>query len=72
MNAKDAERLQSYLRKRLGNNRLQVASPRRAGSTAELKLGDEVLGTVHRDEEEGEVSFAIHLIVLEEDLASTA
>ena len=69
MNTKDAARLQAYLRTRLGTDRLQVVVPRKGGATAEVKLGDEVLGTVHRDEEEGEVSFALHLVVLEEDLA---
>jgi len=28
----------------------------------------EVIGTVHRDDEEGEVSYAVTLTVLEEDL----
>ena len=68
MNAKDAGRLTTYLRKQLGNNRLQVAVPRKSTAPAELKLGDEVLGTVHRDEEDGEISYALHLVILEEDL----
>jgi hypothetical protein len=31
----------------------------------------EVIGTVHRDDEEGEVSYSVTLTVLEEDLPPT-
>jgi hypothetical protein len=34
----------------------------------ELKVGDEFIGTVHRDAEDGEVSYAIQIVVLSEDL----
>ncbi|MHB0703537.1 DUF3126 family protein [Roseomonas mucosa] len=34
----------------------------------ELRIGDEFIGTIHRDAEDGEVSYAIQMVVLAEDL----
>ena len=31
-------------------------------------MGDEVIGTLHRDTDDGEVSYSVHLTILEEDL----
>ncbi len=72
MNASDITRVQAYLRTLLGNDQVNVVAPPRKGATTELAVGREVIGTVHRDEDEGEVSFSINIIVLEEDLAPAA
>ena len=72
MNASDITRVQAYLRTLLGNDQVNVVAPPRKGATTELAVGKEVIGTVHRDEDEGEVSFSINIIVLEEDLAPAA
>ena len=34
----------------------------------EIAVEDEVIGTIHRDEDEGEISYAVSIVVLEEDL----
>jgi len=60
--------VQAHLRRLFGNNRINVTAPQRRGGSVELKVGDEFIGTVHRDEEDGEVSYAIHIVVLSEDL----
>jgi hypothetical protein len=31
-------------------------------------IGDEFIGTLHRDDEEGEVSYALTITILQEDL----
>ncbi len=72
MNASDITRVQAYLRTLLGSDQVNVVAPPRKGATTELAVGREVIGTVHRDEDEGEVSFSINIIVLEEDLAPVA
>ena len=64
----EIERVQAYLRGLLGNERIRVAVPKRAGLSVEVAVGDEVVGTLHRDAEDGEVSYAVHLTILEEDL----
>ncbi len=68
MNKADLERVQTYLRRLLGSDRIQLVPPARAGLSAEVTVEGEVIGTLHRDDEEGEVSYSIHLTVLEEDL----
>ena len=40
----------------------------RAGATPELWLSGEFLGTVHRDDEDGDVSYTVNIVVLGEDL----
>ena len=68
MNKTDIERLQTYLRKLFGTERIRIVPPTRAGLSVEFAINDEVIGTVHRDTEDGEVSYSITLTVLEEDL----
>ena len=69
MNGSDIARVQAYLRKLLGNTAITLNAPPRKGATVEVAVAGEVVGTVHRDDDEGEVSYSIHLTVLEEDLA---
>ncbi|AQS87824.1 hypothetical protein AA101099_0196 [Neoasaia chiangmaiensis NBRC 101099] len=68
ISASEVTRLQKTLRRLLGSPNLTVNPPPRPGLSVELAVNDEVIGTVHRDEDEGEVSYAINIIVLEEDL----
>ena len=68
MNKSDIERVQTYLRRLFGTDRIQVIAPARAGMSVELAVNDELIGTIHKDEEDGETSYAIHMTVLEEDL----
>jgi hypothetical protein len=68
MTPTDIARVQTYLRRLLGSERVRLVPPARKGMSVELAIEDEVIGTVHRDEEEGEVSYAVHITVLEEDL----
>ena len=69
MTKSDIERVQAYLRHLLGTERIRVVAPKRAGLSVEVAAGDEVIGTLHRDTEDGEVSYSVHLTILEEDLA---
>ncbi|MGG5808561.1 DUF3126 family protein [Falsiroseomonas sp. CW058] len=68
MKPQEIARVQAYLRRLLGSDRIQVLAPARSGLTVEVAVEGEVIGTVHRDDEEGEVSYAVTLTVLEEDL----
>jgi hypothetical protein len=68
MTPTDIERLQTYLRKLFGSDRIRVVPPMRKGLSVELAVNDETIGTVHQDTEEGETSYSIHVTVLEEDL----
>lgn len=68
MTDSEIARVQAYLRKTLGNDKIIIAPPEKAGQSAEVLLGDEFVGTLHRDVDEGEVSYALHVVILEEDL----
>ena len=68
MTRSDCERVQAYLRRLLGSDRLAVVMPKRTGLSVEVTAGDEVIGTLHRDTDDGEVSYSVHLTILEEDL----
>ncbi len=68
MTPTDIARVQTYLRRLLGSERLTLVPPTRKGMSVEVAVNDEVIGTIHRDDEEGEVSYAVHITVLEEDL----
>lgn len=61
-------RLQAALQRLLGSPKLTVNVPPRKGMSVEIAVAGEVVGTVYRDEDEGEVSYAVNLTVLEEDL----
>jgi len=64
----EIERLQTYLRKLFGSERIKIVPPPRRGLSIELAVNDETIGTVHKDIDDGETSYSIHLTVLEEDL----
>jgi hypothetical protein len=68
MTPTDIARVQTYLRRLFGSERIRLVPPTRKGMSVELAVDEEVIGTIHRDEEEGEVSYAVHITVLEEDL----
>jgi hypothetical protein len=67
----EIERLQTYLRKLFGSERIKIVPPPRRGLSIELAVNDETIGTVHKDVDDGETSYSIHLTVLEEDLPAT-
>lgn len=68
MTTSDIERVQAYLRRLLGSDRIQLIAPPRPGLSVEVAVEGEVIGTLHKDVEEGETSYSVHLTILEEDL----
>ncbi len=67
--AADRARLQTRLRAILHSPGVIIDPAETQGGTAQLRVGNEVLGTVDQVDEDGERSWAVTLIVLEEDLA---
>jgi hypothetical protein len=64
----DIARVQAYLRSTLGSNRIHIDAPKNRTASVEVRAGEEFIGTLHRDEEDGEVSYSLHITILEEDL----
>jgi Protein of unknown function (DUF3126) len=68
MTPTDISRVETYLRRVLGTARIAIVPPARKGASVEVTVDKEFLGTLHRDEEEGEVSYSLHITILDEDL----
>ena len=64
----DRSRLQTHLRRALHSPGLAIDPAETQHGTAQLRVGDNVLGTVDQVDDEGERSWAVTLVVLEEDL----
>ncbi|WP_284944715.1 DUF3126 family protein [Acidisoma cladoniae] len=68
MTGAEIERVQTYLRRLLGNDRVKVVPPMKAGFPIEVTIGDETVGTLDKDTDDGEVSYAVTIAILDEDL----
>ncbi|APH60745.1 Hypothetical protein GbCGDNIH7_2388 [Granulibacter bethesdensis] len=68
MTRTDIDRVQTYLRRLLGTDQIQLIVPPKAGLSVEVAVQDEVIGTIHKDTDDGETSYSVHLTILEEDL----
>jgi hypothetical protein len=72
MNPSEIARVEAYLRATFGNDRIRIAPPKKAKAPIEVTIGEEFIGVLHRDEDEGEVSYALNISILEEDLPALA
>ena len=61
-------RLQNYLRQKFGTDRLRVKMRKETNDSVEVLLGEEFIGVIYKDEDEGETSYQFQMTVLEEDL----
>jgi Protein of unknown function (DUF3126) len=68
MTPSDIQRVQTYLRRLFGTESIKIVPPMRKGLSTEVSVNDEIVGTVHKDTDDGETSFCLTLTILEEDL----
>ena len=68
MTPNEIARVQDYLRRCFSNNSIAIDLPAKPTSPIEVRVGEEFIGVLHRDEDEGEVSYALLISILEEDL----
>ena len=68
MTRNEIARIQEYLRRTFANDQIAIDPPSKATAPVEVRVGDEFIGVLHRDEDEGEVSYALNISILEEDL----
>jgi len=61
-------RLQAYLQGKFNNNMIKLIRRPKAGDSVEMMLGEEFIGVIYKDDDEGEVSYSMNVCVLEEDL----
>ncbi|MGC2856113.1 DUF3126 family protein [Novispirillum sp. DQ9] len=72
MNRNEIARVQDYLRRTFGTDRLTVIVPKRSGQPIEVMMGEEFLGVLYRDEDDGEVSYQFQMTILDIDLPPAA
>ena len=65
---KEIERLQTYLRGLFELPELSVRRRERKADSADVYIGDEFIGVLFREEEEGELSYAFNMAILDIDL----
>lgn len=65
---KDMQRVESYLRRTFGNATIRVVPRARKTDSAEVYIGEESIGLVSEDKEDGETSYDFHMAILDIDL----
>jgi hypothetical protein len=68
MDAFEIARLQHYFRTKFGLGNLSVRGRPNKTDSAEVYFGDEFLGVIFRDEEDGDLCYQFNMAILDEDL----
>ena len=68
MDRKEIQKLETFLRKRFQLPSLSVKARPRKDDSAEVMIGDEFIGLIFKDEEEGELSYNFSMAILDIDL----
>ena len=64
----ETAQLQSYLQSKFNNSMIKLMRRPKAPDSVEVMLGDEFIGVVYKDDDEGEISYQFHMAIIEEDL----
>lgn len=62
------QRVQDYLRRTFQNESLRVVARPRKTDSAEVYLGEEFIGILFLDDEDGDKSYNFQMAILQEDL----
>jgi hypothetical protein len=65
-------RIQKYLNSKFESTKYSLKKSQSADDCMEIHFADEFVGMIYRDEDEGEVSYAVNLAILEMDLPNAA
>ena len=72
MDKKDMQRVETYLRRTFGNASIRVLPRARKTDSAEVYIGEESIGVISEDNEDGETSYDFHMAILDIDLEMKA
>jgi hypothetical protein len=72
MNLNEISRVQTYLRQSFANDGITIQPPETPTAPIEVYNGEEFIGVLYRDVDEGEVSYTLNISILEEDLPPVA
>ena len=65
-------RIRKYLNNKFGNDKFTLESSQIMDDSMEVHYAGEFMGLIYRDEDEGEVSYAFQMAILEIDLPNAA
>ena len=65
-------RIQKYLKSKFDSTKFTLKKSQSADDSMEVYLDDEFIGVMYRDEDEGEVSYAFNMAILEIDHPNAA
>ena len=64
----ELEKVQQYLRGLFANDNINLRDRAQADGSVEVSLGEEFIGVIFKDDEEGDVSYDFRMSILEIDL----
>ncbi|MBT6032882.1 MAG: DUF3126 family protein [Kordiimonadaceae bacterium] len=65
-------RIQKYLNNKFGNNSFTLEKSQIQDDSMEVHLAGEFIGLIYKDDDEGEISYAFQMAILEMDLPNAA
>ena len=68
MNRDEIRKVESYLKRKFSLPSISVRSRPRKDDSAEVYIGEEFIGILFRDDEDGELSWNFQMAILEMDL----
>jgi len=72
MTPTEITRVEAYLRATFGNAKIKIEPPKKRGAPIEVSIAGEFIGVLHRDDDDGEVSYSLTISILDEDLPTLA
>ena len=68
MDPLEIARIQQYFRTKFGLEAVSVRGRPKKDDSAEVYLGDEFIGVIFRDDEDGDLCYQFNMAILDEDL----
>ncbi|TVQ81788.1 MAG: DUF3126 family protein [Micavibrio sp.] len=72
MGQEEIIKLQNYLRRTFGTDRIRLMPRKEASDSVEVLLGEEFIAVIYKNVEEGETSYDMNMSILDIDLAAAA
>ena len=68
MDVQEVRKLDAYLKRLFGNQKIRVVPRPKKDDSAEVYIGEEFIGVIFRDDEDGELSYNFSMAILDFDL----
>ena len=68
MDVTEVRKLDAYLKRTFGNSKIRVVPRPKKDDSAEVYIGEEFIGVLFLDDEDGDRSFNFQMAILEQDL----